>query len=486
MKISIITVTLNSAKSIAYTLYSVFQQSYKNIEHIIVDGGSTDGTLNILKQHKIKNKKIYILKKGGIYKAINFGILKSTGDFIVILNSDDIFNSPNTLKDVSELLIKNKNKVVLGDIVYFNQTRFERIVRTYSAINFKTWMLSFGMMPPHPGAFIPKNIAKKILYNVKYKIAADFDFFLKIFYKFKYKFFLLKMITTRMRTGGISGRNLLSHIKSSFEIYKSINSNKLRYTFFILPFLRFLYKFPQFILAKRKFKLFKIDKYYKKLIKYDFNIISNPKKIDFNKNFVLSAINLAFLGSLVKKEIKLNKNSIYWPDGKYSLNFLKTAKKIPGRDLIKKIKLKNNIKKLVVVGDLPELSRKFLEKKFSKKIIQYDVPYGNIKKIIKSVEIKLKKHDLCLITLPTPKQEIIAEKIQMQNKNFKIICIGGSVNMASGMERPVPNFFYNFEFLWRLQYDTLRRAKRLISSFYYYLYGQFILRSFINMTSKKI
>jgi UDP-N-acetyl-D-mannosaminuronic acid transferase (WecB/TagA/CpsF family) len=74
----------------------------------------------------------------------------------------------------------------------------------------------------------------------------------------------------------------------------------------------------------------------------------------------------------------------------------------------------------------------------------------------------------------------------MQNKNYKIICIGGSVNMASGIERPVPNFFYNLEFLWRLQYDPLRRAKRLIFSFFYYLYGQFILRSFVNMTSKKI
>jgi glycosyltransferase len=484
MKISIITVTLNSAKSIAYTLCSVFQQSYKNIEHIIVDGGSTDGTLNILKQHKIKNKKIYILKKSGIYTAINFGILKSTGDFIVILNSDDIFNSPDTIKDVSALLIKNK--VALGDVVYFNQTQFERIERTYSAINFKTWMLSFGMMPPHPGAFIPKNIAKKNLYDAKYKIAADFDFFLKIFYKFKYKFFPLNMITTRMRTGGISGRNLLSHIRSSLEIYKSVNSNKLKYAFFILPLFRFLYKLPQFVPAKRKFKLFKIDKYYKKLLKYDFKIISNAQKIDFNKNFVLSALNLAFLGSFVRKEIKLNNTLIYWPDGKYSLNFLKGAKKIPGRDLLKKIKLKNNIKKLVVVGDLPELSRKFLEKKFSKKIIQYDVPYGNIKKIIKLVEIKLKKNDLCLITLPTPKQEIIAEKIRMQNKNYKIICIGGSVNMASGIERPVPNFFYNLEFLWRLQYDPLRRAKRLIFSFFYYLYGQFILRSFVNMTSKKI
>ena len=109
MKISIITPTLNSEKTIAYTLNSVFKQNFKKFEHIIVDGGSQDKTIKIIKKHKLKNKKVF-LKKSSIYEAINIGIKKSTGDFILILNSDDILNSNSTLKEISEFIEKNKKK----------------------------------------------------------------------------------------------------------------------------------------------------------------------------------------------------------------------------------------------------------------------------------------------------------------------------------------------------------------------------------------
>ena len=100
MKISIVTVTLNNKNTIIHTLNSILTQSYKNIEHVIVDGGSTDGTLEIIKKYKFKDKKIIHQTKSGIYNAMNLGILKSTGDFICILNADDIFNSVNTINDV--------------------------------------------------------------------------------------------------------------------------------------------------------------------------------------------------------------------------------------------------------------------------------------------------------------------------------------------------------------------------------------------------
>jgi exopolysaccharide biosynthesis WecB/TagA/CpsF family protein len=228
-------------------------------------------------------------------------------------------------------------------------------------------------------------------------------------------------------------------------------------------------------------KIFRINKYYKKLIKYDIKIIKNIKSLDLNKNFVLSALNLAFLGSLVKKELKLYNELIHWPDGKYSLNFTKNLKKIPGRDLINKINLKGNINRIVVVGDLPDVAKKFIEKKFHRKVINYKVPYGNIKEITNNLKIKLKKKDLCFTTLPTPKQERVAEYIVSKNKKFKIICIGGSINIASGIEKAVPKLFNKFEFLWRLQYDSSRRLKRLFISFFNYLYGKYILKDFHNL-----
>ena len=109
MKISINTTTLNSEKTLAYTLYSVFEQTYKKIEHIIVDGGSTDKTLDIIKRHKVKNKKFFYYKNSSIYEAINLGIKKSTGDYVLILNSDDILEESNTIEKVTKF-IQNKKK----------------------------------------------------------------------------------------------------------------------------------------------------------------------------------------------------------------------------------------------------------------------------------------------------------------------------------------------------------------------------------------
>ena len=132
MKISIITSTLNSEKTIAYTLNSVFNQVYKNYEHIIVDGGSTDKTLEIIKQHKIKNK-IIIKKKTSIYEAINLGIKSANGDYVLVLNSDDILNSNLVLKNlIREVEIKSA-KILLGNVCYFHNFSYKKIVRYYSA-----------------------------------------------------------------------------------------------------------------------------------------------------------------------------------------------------------------------------------------------------------------------------------------------------------------------------------------------------------------
>ncbi len=100
--------------------------------------------------------------------------------------------------------------------------------------------------------------------------------------------------------------------------------------------------------------------------------------------------------------------------------------------------------------------------------------------------MNLNKNEICFITLPTPKQEQLAEHLATNNKNFKIICIGGSINIASGFERKVPSLLYDLEFLWRLRYETKRRLKRLLSTFFYYFYGKYILKEYQNKTAKII
>jgi UDP-N-acetyl-D-mannosaminuronic acid transferase (WecB/TagA/CpsF family) len=114
-------------------------------------------------------------------------------------------------------------------------------------------------------------------------------------------------------------------------------------------------------------------------------------------------------------------------------------------------------------------------------ITHQDLPFGDSKFLIKNLKITLKKDELILITLPTPKQEIIANYLAKKNRYFKILCIGGSVAIASGQERQVPNLFSYFEFLWRLRYDTIRRSNRLISTFYYFIKGYFFTKKLQNL-----
>ena len=144
MKISIITVTLNSEETIRDTLNSVISQTYKNIEHIIVDGGSNDGTNKILKKYKYNKSKVFIKKNFGIYKSINFGIKKSTGDYVCILNSDDIFQSNDIIKNLVKIFSRNKKiNIFLGNVAYFKNSDYYRISRFYSCLGFRTWKMKF-------------------------------------------------------------------------------------------------------------------------------------------------------------------------------------------------------------------------------------------------------------------------------------------------------------------------------------------------------
>jgi glycosyltransferase involved in cell wall biosynthesis len=484
LKITIITTCLNSDKSIPYTLSSIKQQTYKNLEHIIVDGGSTDDTLELIGKHSAK-KKIIRAKKLSIYQGINEGIKKSTGDYVLILNSDDILDNKNTIKEIVKIITVKKKKIYLGDVLYFNSTKFNNFIRFYSAKKFKNWMLYFGLMPPHPGAIIESNLAKENLYNPKYKIAADFDFFLRILKMKKEKFETINLVITRMRTGGISGKNIMAHFISGSEIYKSLKSHN-QYANHILINLRYFIKMTQFFFKKQKRFLFTITKEYKKLLRFDFKIIKDVKKLNFKKNFVLSALNLAFIGSYIENDVKLYKNLIHWPDGIFVKNISPHIKKVPGREIIKNLELPEYIKQVTVFGNLPSKSYHYLKKKFQKKISNIILPYGDIKKITKNFEYRIKTDEFILITLPTPKQEQLAQCLIKKNKNFRIICIGGSINILSGLEKKVPKYLYYFEFIWRLRYETFRRLKRLFSTFNSYTKGKYFQKKLDNLNIKLI
>ena len=176
-----------------------------------------------------------------------------------------------------------------------------------------------------------------------------------------------------------------------------------------------------------------------------FKVIKNTNKI-INKNFVLSGLNLAFLGYYFNDEIKLYKNLYHWQDGIFSRVFkFSNIEKLPGRDLLKNLKLNGKKKNIIVLGNLTLRTKNYLTEKFNRKIFSYNLPYGTIDKILDSVPKKLPKDSLILITLPT-KQEIIAEKLSKKMKKYKIICIGASLAMCAGEEKGNASFLEKLEF----------------------------------------
>ncbi len=471
MKVSIITVCLNSEDTILDTLNSVITQNYENIEHIIVDGGSTDRTIYFLKNYNFKNKKILFKNKCSLYNSINLGIKLATGDIISILHSDDIYNSPKTISNVIKKIKKSKKEIFFGDVIYYKKN-FKNIIRYYGSLNFKRSLMKYGFMPPHTGSFYKKRIFMKYGYYKDFRIAGDFEHLLRLIYKYKLDFEILNLITTRMRSGGLSSKNLGSYIVINKELIKSFKLNKIINNNFLI-LLRIPSKIFQFFLFnKRKlnesFKLIGSD-FIKNHKENKIKLLQNINKLNFNNNFILSALNLAFLGSYSKNRIKLHKNMINWPDGIFSKVYGKNIKKIPGREILDKIKIPKKIKKIIIIGNLTNSGKKFLKKKYNLPVINYKLPFGKIEEIKKKANFNFLSSDLIFITLPTPKQEQIAHHLSNINEHFKIICIGGSIGIISGDEKVVPPYLVNFEFFWRLRYETKRRFLRLFATFTQYV-----------------
>ena len=208
------------------------------------------------------------------------------------------------------------------------------------------------------------------------------------------------------------------------------------------------------------------------------------KLISSKKKFILSAFNLSCYAYIFQNKINISEDIYFWQDGVFSKFFFKKFEKFPGRKLIANLKISKNIESILVIGNMTSSSRFFLERKYKVPIKHIELPYGNIKKILKHAP-KTHSSELILITLPTPKQEILANYILKKNKNSKIICIGGALSIASKDEKACPKFLekYYLEFLWRLQYQTKRRLIRLIHTLYLFLKSIFFLfnkRIFIN------
>jgi len=227
MKISIITVVLNRREYIYDCMLSVRNQSYKNVEHIILDGESQDGTVDIIKNNLTSNVLFQSKKDLGIYYALNNAILLASGDVVGILHSDDIFASNLILETVAETFKTKNVNSVYGDLVYVNKKNTNKIIRYWKSNIFNLEDLANGWMPPHPTFFINRDILINNLYNTIYKISSDYDLLIRLFKKNEINSYYLPIIITKMRIGGLSNSNLYRILSKSTEDYYIIRRHKI-------------------------------------------------------------------------------------------------------------------------------------------------------------------------------------------------------------------------------------------------------------------
>lgn len=456
MKISIIMCAKNSMPYIMASIESFRRQSYKHKELIVVNSLSDDNTNEYLNSIKDKNIKIYKYN-GNIYASMNFGIRKSSGEVIGVLHSDDVYFNFNILSNVIEKFFKNKKiDLIYGDILYCKKNDLTVYKRSWSNIHIE----KKHDLPPHTGSFIRKKILKENKYNTNFLISSDTDLLLRILNK-KIKIYYMKKYICIMRMGGLS-TNLYFLIRKIKEDLKIYYKNELTFLNYIQ---KIISKSNQFFFKKK----ISVNNYHKTL-----NEITKVKFLNLNifqkyKGNIFSALNLAFVSYDYKYKIRTHRY-IFWPDGVFS-RILIDKKKIPGRDIFVKVLNKINYSKksmsIIILGNLPKVSKKWLEKRLVKKFKHYSLPYDNAKQIYDKIRLKkFINNSLIILTLPTPKQELLANLIIKDYPECNILCIGGSINMLSGYEKRAPNLFYklNFEWLWRLRFDTKRRILRLIES----------------------
>jgi glycosyltransferase len=246
-KVTVITVCYNSSKTIEDTIKSVINQSYSNIEYIIIDGLSTDNTLEIVNKYREKISIIISEKDNGLYDAINKGINLATGEIIANLNSDDFYIDNNVITDVVETFEKEKTNTLYADLYYVDALDTNKITRHWKSGNYKDGQFFKGWMPPHPTFFVKKSVYEKYgTFNLQLKSAADYEIMLRFIHRHKVKISYLPRVIVRMRVGGVSNASIINRLKANREDKKAWLINGLKpkpYTLLFKP----LSKIGQFL-----------------------------------------------------------------------------------------------------------------------------------------------------------------------------------------------------------------------------------------------
>ncbi len=250
MKVSVITVCIDAKDTIADAIQSVNDQSYTEIEHVIVDGGSTDGTLDIIRDNATRDVQLISEPDDGLYYALNKGLLKASGDIVGIVHADDFLADPDVIRDVVDRMKSTEAQLVYSDLDYVKREDPSKVVRHWVAGEFEKPRFLQGWMPPHPTVWASKDVYEQYgTFDTTFTSAADYEWLLRTMYKHDTSCAYLNRVTVKMRVGGKSNASLVNRLKANQEDRKAWAKNDLQpkaYTLLFKP----LSKLSQFIKNK--------------------------------------------------------------------------------------------------------------------------------------------------------------------------------------------------------------------------------------------
>lgn len=253
MKISVITATFNSGKTVRDTIESVLHQTYKDVEYIIVDGMSKDNTMEVVRSYEslFCGRMRYVSEPDkGIYDAMNKGIAMATGDVVSILNSDDFYTSPDVLEQVAKVMAGGGIDAVYGDVHYVHDEHLDKCVRYDTSRPFHRRWMRFGFMPAHPSFYCRRSVYEQYgAFNLSYKVAADFENLLRLIFVHRIRTHYIAKDFVTMRTGGASSSGLRSHKQIMRDHLRALRQNQV-YSNPLMLGLRYPYKLCEIALTK--------------------------------------------------------------------------------------------------------------------------------------------------------------------------------------------------------------------------------------------
>jgi glycosyltransferase involved in cell wall biosynthesis len=246
LHISVITAVLNRAETLGAALRSVHAQAWPSIEHIVIDGGSTDGTIKVIDEHRPNISKLISEPDRGLYDALNKGIRHATGDVIGFLHADDEYASPQALARIASAFEDPAVGAVYGDLVYVRKDDSSRVVRYWKAGQYRRAQLTQGWMPPHPTFYVRRDVYSRFgSFDTRFRIAADYENMLRILWRGRVQAAYIPEVLIRMRTGGMSNRSLFNVLHKSREDYAAMRQNGIGGLQALL--LKNVTKLPQFV-----------------------------------------------------------------------------------------------------------------------------------------------------------------------------------------------------------------------------------------------